>query len=151
MFLHRILKFTAGGIFLIAIPLWAEQLVKFGKSASSTRMHAKARCLSSASLSSPCWSVWSAPGSIQWYSICSRGVGSGFDLLPQGQELIIPRFQFQSLFDGIQRAGFITKMRPQFAYLQPDPGIVRLLLNARSAYSSASSSLPQYINATEYR
>lgn len=32
MFLHRVLEFTAGGIFLIAIPFWAEQLVKFGKS-----------------------------------------------------------------------------------------------------------------------
>ena len=32
MFLHRVLEFTAGGIFLIAIPLWAEQLIKIGKS-----------------------------------------------------------------------------------------------------------------------
>ena len=32
MFLHRVLKFTAGGIFFIAIPLWVEQLIKFGKS-----------------------------------------------------------------------------------------------------------------------
>ena len=31
MFLHRILELTAGGIFLIAIPLWVEQLIKFGK------------------------------------------------------------------------------------------------------------------------
>ena len=32
MFLHRVLEFTAGGIFLIAIPLWVEQFIKFGKS-----------------------------------------------------------------------------------------------------------------------
>ena len=32
MFLHRVSEFTAGGIFLIAIPLRAEQLIKFGKS-----------------------------------------------------------------------------------------------------------------------
>ena len=31
MFLHRVLEFTEGGIFLIAIPFWAEQLIKFGK------------------------------------------------------------------------------------------------------------------------
>ena len=32
MFLHRVLEFTAGGIFLIAIPLWVEQFIKFSKS-----------------------------------------------------------------------------------------------------------------------
>ena len=31
MFLHRVLEFTEGGIFLIAIPFRAEQLIKFGK------------------------------------------------------------------------------------------------------------------------
>ena len=32
MFLHRVSEFTAGGIFLIAIPFRAEQLIKIGKS-----------------------------------------------------------------------------------------------------------------------
>lgn len=31
MFLHRVLEFTAGGVFLIVIPLWVEQLIKFSK------------------------------------------------------------------------------------------------------------------------
>jgi len=35
-------------------------------------MQEMARCLSSASASSPCWRVRSASGLIQWYSICSR-------------------------------------------------------------------------------
>ena len=31
MLLHRVLKFAAGGVFLITILLWAEQLIKYGK------------------------------------------------------------------------------------------------------------------------
>ena len=93
MFLHRVLKLTAGGIFLIAILLWAEQLVKFGKSSF----------------------VYSNTGQgalfiirILVQSLLERLVGvridpmvlhllqggSGFDLLLQSQELIIARFQF---------------------------------------------------------
>ncbi len=32
MFLHWILEFTSRGNFVIAIPLWVEQLIKFGNS-----------------------------------------------------------------------------------------------------------------------
>ena len=93
MFLHWILEFTAGGVFLIAIPLWVEQFIKFSK---------------------PCF-VYSDTGygtlfiiSIFVQSPLERLVsigidpmifhlfqgGSGLDLLLQGQELIIPRLQF---------------------------------------------------------
>ena len=56
--------------------------------------------------------------------------GPSFDLFLQGQKLMITRFQFQSMLDGIQRTCFISKMRPQLSHLQPNPGVVRLLLSA---------------------
>ena len=34
------------------------------------------------------------------------------------------------MLDGIQRTGFIAKMRPQLAQMEPDPGVVRLLQSA---------------------
>ena len=100
MFLHRVLEFTAGGVFLIVIPLWVEQLIKFSK---------------------PCF-VYSDTGYGTLFIISifvppllehliGTGVNpvaqhllqgsSGLDLFFQGQELIIARFQFQSMLDGI--------------------------------------------------
>ena len=93
MFLHRVLEFTAGGIFLIAIPLWVEQLIKFGK---SRFVHPNAgygalfiiRIL----VQSPLERLVSIGIDPMIFHLFQSG--SGFDLFFQGQELIIPRFQF---------------------------------------------------------
>ena len=129
MFLHRVLEFTAGGIFLVAIPLRAEQLIKCGKSRFIHPNTGQCALF-----------VIDVLAQTLLESLISVGIdpvvfhlfqsGSGFDLLLQGHELIIAWFQLQSLLDGIQRTGLIAQMRPQFAQLQPDPGVVRLLLGA---------------------
>lgn len=93
MFLHWILEFTAGGVFLIAIPLWVEQLIKFGKSCF---VHPNAgygalfiiRIL----VQSPLERLVSIGIDPMIFHLFQGG--SGFDLFLQGQELIISRFQF---------------------------------------------------------
>ena len=93
MFLHRVLEFTTGGIFLIAIPFWAEQLVKFGK---SSFVHSNAGQGASfviriliQSLLERLIGIGIDPVVLHLF----QG-GSGFDLFLQGQELIIARLQF---------------------------------------------------------
>ena len=92
MFLHWILKFTAGGIFLIAIPFWAEQLVKFGKPRFVHPNTGQGALL--------IIHIWAQPLLEQLVVIGVDPMvfhlfqgGSGFDLFLQGQELIIARFQ----------------------------------------------------------
>ena len=127
MFLHRVSEFTAGGIFLIAIPLWTEQLIKISKARFVRPDTGYGTLFIISILVLPLLEHLIGTGVDPVAQHLLQG-SSGFDLFFQGQELIIARFQFQSMLDGIQRAGLIAKMRPQLAHLQPDPWIVRLLL-----------------------
>ena len=55
---------------------------------------------------------------------------SGFYFSFQSQEFIIARFQGKAVGDRLQRAGLVPEVAAQLANLQPDPGVVRLLLHA---------------------
>ena len=93
MFLHRVLKLTAGGIFLIAILLWAEQLVKFGKSRFVYSNTGQGALFIIHILTQPLLEqlvgIGVDPMVLHLFQGCS-----GFNLLLQGQELIIARLQF---------------------------------------------------------
>ena len=116
MFLHWILEFTAGGVFLIVIPLWVEQLIKFSKSCFVYSDTGYGTLFIISILVQPLLEHLIGTGVDPVAQHLLQG-SSGFDLFFQGQELIIARFQFQSMLDGIQRADLIAKMRPQLADL----------------------------------
>ena len=93
MFLHQVSEFTAGGIFLIAIPLRAEQLIKFGKARFVHPDTGQGALFIIYILALPLLEQLVGIGVDPMVLHLFQG-GSGFNLLLQGQELIIARFQF---------------------------------------------------------
>ena len=93
MFLHRVLEFTAGGIFLIAIPLWVEQFIKFGKSCFVHPNAGYGALFIIRILVHPLLERLVGIGIDPMLFHLLHG-GSSFDLFFQGQELIISRFPF---------------------------------------------------------
>ena len=93
VFLHRVSEFTAGGIFLIAIPLRAKQLIKIGKSRFVPPDTGQGALFIIHIFTQPLLEQLVGIGVDPMVFHLFQGC-SGFDLLLQSQELIIARLQF---------------------------------------------------------